>query len=554
MFFRCVSRGDEQGAEWILDTMLKWESNQDLRLGRYDYYLRHEKLLNIGYFTKEWDDIKNALDLETVGVRAEGAPIAILTACLKNYWIDMCCVSLYILAVWGKDCVCKESMPVTLLTSLLEGHAPKPGGEGISGLKPLSSAGEFLTALLRQYHANGGHSSGYRLRLNKVVEDVEGFDRPWMVPGRIYSGWGIDDLDSVKDGQILLLCILVTTEWNPLHSIDDILQKWVAENDEALRGLQGDLKKWIERLDDVEFSEYKKLFLCIKKFAEDSTAFETTVASVKSGVQVIINHIDDIRTQKLEEIQVSEKRLIDVALWASKLGFSSVTGDVPVNLFCNINYSAGRFVDRSLIIKDMNKGEFTEPGMAQRSVNEDSWFAQTIRDRVAATVMSDVLAQIKTISVDASTPELYWQEAKQWASEIRKQSCQPLLLLENSTIPSWVWDWRMKGYDEKVKRPADLNLRRAKAFEGVDGYLGNLNDIAVFNTPLPHGASYILAKEALEELCFTTFGDQQYVEVTVKEKPDKKGLIDLHLTWAYLLKLHEYPAVRMEYKDHKEDE
>jgi hypothetical protein len=63
--------------------------------------------------------------------------------------------------------------------------------------------------LSRQYYFDGGYHRGYRARLDKVVGEISGQWKPDRVPGRIYPGLGLEDLDALRHGQLVLLCLFV---------------------------------------------------------------------------------------------------------------------------------------------------------------------------------------------------------------------------------------------------------------------------------------------------------------------------------------------------------
>jgi hypothetical protein len=541
MFISLV-KGNQEAALWMQDILTRWSTGHQYRFHEDYNLLRHVKIFTIEQLAREWDDVKDIIDLDSAGVRAEEAPKELFSACLRNYWIDIGSIAIYTLIVWGKDCNCEKSLPANLINLLIKGISATLGEEEIPEDTMFTSASDVLVAILRQHYAD----DGYRNKLDGVVERVVGLRKAGMVSGRTYVSWGRDDLNSLRDGQLLLLCIFAKPLWNPIDQVEKIVRRWAVDRESALRLMQVDLTEWIDRLSNPEFQDLKKTFLCIKNTEGAGDDFEACVEIVKAAIEELKTFIKNVHLDQLAQAPVSPVRLNEIAIWASTRGFSMKNGGVPLSLFSNITYLKTRLDSRSLIIKDANKGEYTEHPMAQLPVNQDEWFAKIIEDNVAAHLMLEIIRKNKPLAVDASIATSYWEQLKQAALKIRGAGFVPILLVENRVSPAWLWNWTIAEY-QKTKRPADMRLSRDKTFDQIKNYLGNFNDVAVFHAPLPPGASYLLGKEALKEVKFTEFIDNVYVEVTFEEHAEKKGLIDLKLSWAFELQIKECPTFKLEY-------
>ena len=189
-----------------------------------------------------------------------------------------------------------------------------------------------------------------------------------------------------------------------------------------------------------------------------------------------------------EDCAISEDRRNKVTRWCSQSGFVKARADIPVSLFREVQHSTEEYAEHSLIIRDMNKGEFVEPPMAQRASNEDEWFDRTVSSHVAGSVMAEILKTIGCETVDVDGPIVYWRQIKSAAARIHKNGGTPILFVAGRADPSWLLDWTRSTYDERMERPEGLQLVRDKQFE-LDGYVGSLNDIPVFVAPIGPGSS-----------------------------------------------------------------
>lgn len=546
MLFDSISLGNKEGAEWLCDTLIKWWNTIHFRFDNTEFYIRDERNLTLELLRKPWDESKGVIDLSMAGNDEGNAPKALWAACIHNYWIDLCCVSLYAVLQLGKDCDCERSLPAQLAMSLGQGKALRAGGAGIGEQWPLQTIEDLLIAIIRQYYFDGGYRRGYRARLDKVVEGISNQGKPAMVPGRVYSGWGMDDLDALRDGQLVLLCLLVKEVWAPSARLMEAIQKWGDREDAGLRAFIDQLKQWKARLNDADFRAYENFFSCIQSSFSVAAGFQDVIARLDAGIDQIISSIEGFRIEQLRDAPISDKRLNGVAMWSSKSGFNADSPDIPVSLFREVKSSTEMHAEHTLVIREMNKGEFVEPPMAQRASNEDEWFDRTISSHVAGAVMADMLKESHTEVVDVDSPLVYWQQIKTAASRMRKEGRTPILFVANRSEPRWLLDWTRSTYDERVQRPEDLRLVRDRRFDR-EGYVGSLNEIPVYVAPIGPGSSYLIPEETLDTLIFTEFEDGVFVQVSCEPVAGKDVLVNLKLSWRFKLNLREGACIRIRY-------
>ncbi len=547
----CVHRGDLEGAECMTDVLQKWFGELKDRHPTDVYVFRKNKLLNIELVAKEWDAVRNFVDIK-FGVSEEDAPRAVFVTCLKNYWIDVCCVGMYVLVLWGRNCECKQSLPADLLRAIVNGDVLRPGGPEARELHPIKNADELFVAIVRQQYIDGGNTTGYRARLNQLVQRVLRNLEPEMISSRIYMGWGRHDLDSLRDGQLLVLLLFMKERWNPVREIEGILSEWVGKEDKNLEEFARDLDSWGTRFGQEEFAAYKPVYECAQKLNHQALTFEKAIEVAVEGIQGVVQWITDIREKAVREAPVSSERLDEIGKWGSKKAFSKEDGAFPIPLFVSVESSSNDYPTRSLLIQRINKGELTEPSMAQRSVNEEDWYENLVRNHVAASVMAEILQQLNPISARVNNPDLYWRQIKEFCAQVDRDGLQGVLLVENPGTPGWLREWRYPENGEPSRIPVDLRLSRNKDLR-IDGYLGNIGPAWVFRAPLPAGASYLLVKEVLEKIEFSPYEDGRYVQVNVESISNDGLFVDLRLTWQFKVSVRKHLAVKLEYAKELQD-
>ena len=264
MLFDSLILGNRGGAEWLCDSLIKWWNTIRYRFDEPRYYIRDESKPTLELTEKPWGTVRNMTDLSMPGVTEDTAQKALWTACIHNYWIDLCCVSLYAMIQLGKTCERESSLPAQLAGNLSKGKALRPGGETVGSHWPIQTLEELMIAIIRQYCLDGGYRRGYRARLDSVVEGIFSQGEPAMVPGRVYSGSGEEDLDALCDGQLVLMCLLIKEDWTPSERFMEKVQKWVVYGAYGPRNFVTHLERWRARLNDARFREYGQLFLCVQ--------------------------------------------------------------------------------------------------------------------------------------------------------------------------------------------------------------------------------------------------------------------------------------------------
>lgn len=546
LMFDSLSLGNKEGAEWLCDSLQKWWEEIRFRFDDAHFYLRDEHVLTLELLRKPWEAAKDVIDLSMPGSDESRAPKALWAACVHNHWVDLCCVSLYALLTLGKNCLCEKSLPAQLAVALGQGRALRAGGAGFDDLRPVRTVEDLLIAILRQYYFDGGYARGYRARLDKVVEGIAGQGKEPMVAGRIYSGWGGEDLESMRDGQLLLLNLLVKKGWTPSNNLLETIQEWGQYDVAGLRAFVGQLKQWKARLRDTAFTGFGGLFSCIQAAFDAVESFDEAIAALDAGIDQVIDGLEVFHLQQLRDAPVSNLRLGDVARWASKSGFDRESAGVPVALFRQVQHTPEEYTEHTLTMKEMKKGEFTEPPMAQRAGNEQQWFDRTVNSHVANSVMAQVLKELSPEAIDVDSPLAYWQQIEFAASGIHNQGGTPILLVAGRAEPRWLSDWARSTFDDRVERPEGLRLLRDNRFE-ADGYLGSLNDVPVFVGRIGSGSSYLISKEALDTVRFTEFEDGVYVRASVEPVEGNDALINLRLSWRFQLDLLRGQCLQLRY-------
>jgi hypothetical protein len=556
MLLAAVQRGDQAAAEWLADALSKWWGTLDFHEKPYQLYDK-TAFITIDDLGLAWPAFCAKFGLENDGDEAgerlrptlqKGA----FQAALRNYWTDVRFLSIELMLDWVRTvpvATASSSLAFEIACGLLTGKQWKSGGQAVDALSDLSPP-EYLVAKVRQFAASGEWRGGYVGRLDRFVERVKDMRRPNMISSRVYLFSGTDDVESLQESQLELLAVLASSDWGLPRSLQRQLDVWFDprfhhyNSIEILRGL---LKSWLDRLGEEPGLSVEHIEL-MKERARPGVAAKAAIEHVKTGLLAAQQALDGRHEEALAAQPIDPNRLREIERFASSAGFGNKKGCFPVHLF-EIGTVADRLEDFTLSIPQFRRGELTQMQMEQRAVNEEEYFADAMAQQVAIVVLRDVLYRSDMKEVAVQDADAYWTALKTEAQQIVLRGGKPILLLDNSTRPDWVWDWQHADFGADHKRPEDLQVRRREG-QGA-GYLCDFNDIEVYVAPLPIGQSILLARHAFRSLTFTSYGDGRFVRVEVKELEGANNLVDLKLTFSRRVDAGDSRVVRLAYAQSK---
>jgi hypothetical protein len=300
-----------------------------------------------------------------------------------------------------------------------------------------------------------------------------------MVSSRVYSFSGADDVESLQESQLELLAVLATAAWGLPRSLQRQLDVWFDPRFDqyiSIEMLRNRLKGWLERLDAHPGLSIEHIGL-MKARVRPGVPAQAAIEHVKAGLLAAQQAMEGQREETLAAQPIDPNRLLEIGGYASASAFSKEKGRFPVHLF-PIGSTTENLEDFTLTFTQVRRGELTQLQMEQRAVNEAEYFADAMAQQVAVVVLSDVLHRSEIKEVAVQDAEAYWKALQAESHLVVAKGGTPILLLDNSTRPDWVWDWQHADFGAAHKRPDDLQVRRRQG-QGA-GYQCDFNDIEVY--------------------------------------------------------------------------
>lgn len=552
MLLASVIRGDQAAAEWLADVLSKWWGTLDFDHEPYQLYDK-TAFITIDDLALKWpafcakfglDSGDDEVDERLRSTLQRGA----FQAALRNYWTDLRLLSIELMLDWVRTvpiAIAGNSLAFEIACGFLTGKQWKSGGQAVDSLGGLSPS-EYLVAKVRQFAASGEWREGYVGKLDRFVERVKDMRRPNMVSSRVYSFGGADDVESLQESQLEMLAVLANSDWTLPRPLQRQLDVWFdprSDQYSRIEILRNRLKSWLDRLGQELGLSVDHVGL-LKERVRPGVTPQAAIEHVKAGLLATQQALEGRREETLAAQPIDPNRLLAIGRFASSKGFSTNEGRFPVHLF-PIESTVETLEDFTLTFTQVRRGELTQMQMEQRAVNEEEYFADAMAQQVAIVVFGDVLHRSDLKEVAVQDAEAYWKALKTESYQILVKGGKPILLLDNSTRPDWVWDWQHADFEAEHKRPDDLLVRRREG-QGA-GYICDFNDIEVYVAPLPIGQSILLSKDVFRRLTFTNFGDGRFVKVEVDEFEDAKNLVDVKLTFSRRTEVGESRAVRLIY-------
>lgn len=306
------------------------------------------------------------------------------------------------------------------------------------------------------------------------------------------------------------------------------------------------IDSFIKIIDNEDFNNYENAYDLMMKKVDQTLSFETAKEAVKNGLSEIYKVLEEGRTQNIIDLPLDRERLKKISYMASEKAFDKSECSMPIYFFSEIKFTGDIQESRKLILNKMNRGEFTNPIMSQLAGNEEEWYANTMKNHVAAVAIGMVLHKGKVETIDTTTEDKYWYIFQEKSQSLYRDGLTPILFIDNPARPQWIPKWRRSIIDKESSIPKDLIVSRENISDG--SYLYSFNGVNVYNANIRYGKTYLLVRELFQELLVTDFGGKMYFKSEIVEgNYENKAFVDLELIFAINVIIRDYPIYCLQY-------
>ena len=513
--------GDLLAVRWSTDLLLRWFELSKREWGDYigarrDWIL-DTVLITTDLLAKPWPEVAVLPLMRFEGEQPQERDV--YSAAIENVWRDIQLALVCVLIRWASAAGANGA--ATIAARSLLRHEVFDAAAITDQAAPFGSVDDALESILRVVASGGRFSESYATTIGGVVSKLIDLTKEPWVSQRIYSSWGLQDTYGFPKERVLALATLVPNGAGPTASlsagITGMLRRASDHDDEGARRLLDHLKELRDAADALDRTRDAPLITALRRAPSDAS-FDDWRRTTKSLIVACIEALTVTRDERIRTAPIDPARLAAIAAAASKTAFAKETAAFPIGHFEEIKRTTDPLNAWTFRLRHP-KGEVTQPMMARPVSNEESWWAETIRNYVGAIVLHDLITAAPIEEVRADTPESWWDAVKVAARSIEQTSGKALLVVASLVAPVWLIDWTWNvTRPGRPARPPDLRVWRSES-DTEPAYELHFNDIAVFRAQIEQTCSYVIPAAMFRRIEFTNYPQGTPVFVEFEDDP-----------------------------------
>ncbi|EHY9846875.1 hypothetical protein CGT72_12190 [Vibrio cholerae] len=415
------------------------------------------------------------------------------------------------------------------IKALLSNAAIHPTGAIGRRTKSISNASDVVGTYIRHRDYPNYGSGSYGSWISKVLESFGRVNEKRRVSGRIYSGWGRNDVQSMNIAYVEIAVSFSNSQWQLGRKWFDIIFSDAFRYQDQ-QSLVRDLQEWLRLVDEI-----KDPFLISKE------QFDSNLDNFKTSIQQVIDQLNQRQNQLVAEADIDEDLLTKFGIACSKAFMGEDANfEFPINLFKSVGFN-GNPVEETLYklnIQGYPKENIAKNIEANRAVNEESWLKESTRNNVEVNILRKLL-QYKT-----SDSKVYTNAENNIfdISNLTKDITNPVLFSGSSELNQLLREAR---YKPEIANKFDISF--------IDGfgnnYICNLGDIIVYSLHFSDvNFSLLTTRDLFESIVFGKVMDNQFVEVNyVPSQNENVGELSINY-WMKVDLVEELPCIKTEIK------
>ena len=549
--FRCINSNYLEGAEWLVDDILRWTGNfSNYHENKLCTFNEQLGLINTSIFDNE--NSLNALlkkikffniSYETLDYKEKFNNI--LSYAITNQWVDLSLISILLLIDkqlkaendQKMDCISISIANMILNLDIVDhtklrierNHLPINNGQF------LPTAKDIFQSIIRIVESDEHHSENtYHANINKFIKKIKSSRGRDMIIGRGYfRSRFTEGLESLTT-PLLILLLSKTPENEEYFEI-------VSENWHQEFTHQGG-----ERV--ATFASLLLRQLKNKKLGEITGVLNHLVADNNPNYAVrvdkLILALDYVKISKSEEVRdkileadIDQDKMISISKAISSEINNNISKYFPLSIFEKISESSNDEdfegeITYSPFIYD--KGNFTSPCLVQAASNQYEFLSEHMAEYVKERLLYDMLEPYLNDFIYEPKSEKCWQLINIHTKNMQK----PCLVMARGSFHEWLNDWRdlwRESNGEALPDGLNFTFVRDAASDSYEGYIvmHNNKQLNVFVSDLASGRMFIFDSNDAKLLKFKKFDDTvSNIKTSFIESDEDKTKGHLQLKYA----------------------
>ncbi|MDD3500416.1 hypothetical protein [Sulfurovum sp.] len=348
------------------------------------------------------------------------------------------------------------------------------------------------------------------------------------ITGRVYSGFGRTNISNIKGS---LISIIIAVSNRKFELSDDIYDFIFSEiftvdsRDALIRDINA-------------LNEINEDALAVAKNLTGNDEINDLLKIYKKSIESIIKKIEDRNNREILSKPISPSRMEVLKSYCSKSAFSKKPKKVPMNLFSEIIYDEqlNQKYFMHINLSNVEKRNLIED-YDQHSVNEDSFYANLVKNEVEIKIYRDMFSYIETNQLITST-ESYDDEMNLLVSMLQDSNIDNVIFIGSQNVLSLLYRIR---WDKTIDIP--FNIIFDKTDE--DDYICTINNIPVYSLrKLKIDYCLLIKKSFFKSLTFKKYDEGIFVDTSYTENTDDltKGI--LRITYGIKVSLDENVKIK----------
>lgn len=418
--------------------------------------------------------------------------------------------------------------------ALLSNTAIHPTGSIGRSTKSVSSASDIVGAYIRHRDYPNYGSGGYGAWISGVLESFGRINEKRRVSGRIYSGWGRSDVQSMNTAYVEISVSFSNNQWQLTPEwMDTIFSDAFRHQDQ--QSLVRDLQEWLRLVDEIK-----------EPFYVSKEDFDNNLDNFKTSIQKVIDDINQRQNDLITSAEIDEERLKKLALVCSEVFMGeSQSSEFPINLFHSISFNGSPVEENlhQLNINGYQKENIAKNIEVNRAINESDWLKECTKSNIKSDILKKILRYKNSDSKIYNNAENNIFDICKLSNDIEK----PVLFSGNSELN--------RLFREAQYKPEIANKFGISFIDGFGkNYLCNLGDTIVFSIHFSDVDFCLLTtQELFESVEFGKVKENQFTKIDyVPSEGENIGQLSISY-WLKVSLVDELPFIKTEIKSTTKD-
>lgn len=520
MFSGAVVRGDRIAALYLVDSLLKWWASQESQFDGLPLPEHEFPVHTLACIDDKWSVVRSSLENLPEGDEEPAIAQALASTLLRRYWVDIRFVTALVLLSWTDASGCDSSFSFELAVALLTGRSYIEGGT--VAVRGISEFNRVWLHLVRAQNAD----RRYENRLNGVVRAMFDALEPDRLGGRIFSGWGDSDMQSLLNTQIELLLAVAggRTPFGVFTAVSAV-PYWSRDMNQ-LEQLRHFARQLGDALNSPGLASRLDLVDKLRKALGNATSAEDAQTALAGDLNALVTAAAEARQAVFANAQVANSRLALASSAISRYVLDKQCTIFPFSLATTF-ITEPRSADLSrLNVVNVRKGPFTDPPLESGHDRSIEWYNKLVGERVASSIIEKYLRAKRPASLPNTSTDVFLGWLAEHVQPIQRNGGTPAILVPIQSAPAWLRQLR-EGPGGASDAFA-FSYRRANDIASVIGHLG---DVSIHAAPVDVDACYIVPLEDFTKLSYAAFDEAMCVGI--EWSPESDETIRLSFFWNF---------------------